>query len=731
MAFLILYRNQYKNLKKDKRKKTRIFQIFFLLVLGIWGAHATGAEDAYGEAFYNRIKGLSDNAEQFDSSHYYYQRLVPPVESNIVHPTSSADLSITCFIRNESGATINLASSLEHPSTYRNGEYCVTITIDRGSISKVTSNTGEVDLSGFRRDSKRNIMQACFANLDDLREKVRAGNIYGYSQETWFDESTGISLTVQDNIRKNIKIRSMALCFSEEERTTDIYFDVCSKENESEFFDPIKKSIITSHDELPAPSNFPKDIYFIKSGDKISKLQKEGKLREVFKNQSGSNVRSLWIKNSSFQKRVKNDRNDGIVYISADLPSQYRYGETDIDFKGLLIKGNVVEGQYFVLDGATTSSYSERYLYKKAGNQLFCVKLNKGEIKYTDSTGLEWPSSAENTVEYLTKHRHLSGASQTGSHNIEGFYQISGRPSGQMQNWLIFKDETNQSALFSTEFPRISVSDLSPDILKNDQKKDEEITFINFLSDWDLVQSITLEINNFSNHFTIYTSEEETMKYYSNDFARLNARMFNDVVEKDIYAKRSGYFYGDTVKKAIEKTETKRYINFLKQIEKIKIHDLSLFAISPDIRWLLLVNSGNSRPVSYAYLYSESTNLLNEFFSTLKLFTNLETINFKKFFHPLTEEGFFGEKKHTEPIIDNLKELLKDLSKLKVLKIEYSTYEMMRDNSDLVKYLKKLKLCIHHTPENQKEAIKSTLSGGQGEVFFENDLPPPSGCVIS
>lgn len=63
MTFLILYRNQYKNLKKDKRKKTRIFQIFFLLLSGIWGAHATGTEDAYGEAFYNRIKGLSDNAE--------------------------------------------------------------------------------------------------------------------------------------------------------------------------------------------------------------------------------------------------------------------------------------------------------------------------------------------------------------------------------------------------------------------------------------------------------------------------------------------------------------------------------------------------------------------------------------------------------------------------------------------------------------------------------------------
>jgi len=179
MTFLVLYRNQYKNLKKDKRKKTRVFQLFFLLLSGIWGAHATGTEDAYGEAFYNRIKGLSDNAEQFDSSHYYYQRLVPPVESNIVHPTSSADLSITCFIRNESGETINLASSLEHPSTYRNGEYCVTITRDRGSISKVTLNTREIDLTKFEKDSKRNIMQASFDNLDDLRQKVRAGNIYG------------------------------------------------------------------------------------------------------------------------------------------------------------------------------------------------------------------------------------------------------------------------------------------------------------------------------------------------------------------------------------------------------------------------------------------------------------------------------------------------------------------------------------------------------------------------
>ncbi|HAL95653.1 MAG TPA: hypothetical protein DCP55_06925, partial [Chitinophagaceae bacterium] len=293
MNFLILYRNQYKNLKKDKRKKTRILQIFFLLVLGIWEIHSTEAE--YREAFFNRIKGLSDNAEQFDSSHYYYQELAPTIESNITNHGSNDLFVINCSLQNESGETINLPSSLEHPSTYSNGEYCVTITSDRGSISKVTLNTREIDLSGFRRYSKQNIMQASLANLDDLKEKVRAGNIYGYSQETWLDESTGLSFTVQNNIRKNIKIRSMALCFSEEERTTDIYFDVCSKENESEFFDPIKKSITTLHDELPSPSNFPKDIYVIKNGDTISRLKKEGKLREVFKNQSESNVRSLWI----------------------------------------------------------------------------------------------------------------------------------------------------------------------------------------------------------------------------------------------------------------------------------------------------------------------------------------------------------------------------------------------------------------------------------------------------
>lgn len=706
MTFLVLYRNQYKNLKKDKRKKTRIFQIFFLVLSCIWGAHATGAEDAYGEAFYNRIKGLSDNAEQFDSSHYYYQRLVPPVESNIVHPTSSADLSITCFIRNESGETINLASSLEHPSTYRNGEYCVTITIDRGSISKVTSNTGEIDLSGFRRDSKRNIMQASFANLDDLREKVRAGNIYGYSQETWFDQSTGISFTIQNNIRKNIKIRSMALCFSEEERTTDIYFDVCSKENESEFFDPIKKSITTLHDELPSPSNFPKDIYVIKNGDKISKLKKEGKLREVFKNQSGSNVRSLWIKNSSFQKRVKNNR---IVYISAQLPSQYRYGEPDIDFKGLLIEGNVVKGQYFILDGEIESSYSKTYLYKKADNQLFCVKANKGKIKYTDSTDLEWPGSGENTIKYLTKHRHLSGASQSRSPNIEGFYQISGRPISQMQNWLIFKDETNPSALFSTEFPCITVADFSPDTFKNDQKKEEEIAFIGFLSSWELVQYVFLNLGDFdmSGWIGICTNDNSGTRHWG----------------------RSHYF-GNTVEGTIGDSHLGKFADFLSKIEIRKISGLKISAFSPSIERLYHADSDG---VSSEYLYSDSVELIKKFFNGLTRFKKATEIEFVYDFRSVVNgrHWYTRDLLYTnDPIIEGFK-IIVSLTELKKLKLSYLSYDKIKNNPSLVGKIKNLKLCLYNTPENQKEAIKSTLSGGQGEVFFENDLPPPSGCVIS
>lgn len=701
MNFLILYRNQYKNLKKDKRKKTRIFQIFFLVLSCIWGAHATGAEDAYGEAFYNRIKGLSDNAEQFDSSHYYYQRLVPPVESNIVHPTSSADLSITCFIRNESGETINLASSLEHPSTYRNGEYCVTITRDRGSISKVTLNTREIDLTKFEKDSKRNIMQASFANLDDLREKVRAGNIYGYSQETWFDESTGISFTLQNNIRKNIKIRSMALCFSEEERTTDIYFDVCSKENESEFFDPIKKSITTLHDELPSPSNFPKDIYVIKNGDTISRLKKEGKFREIFK--AGSNVRSLWIENSSFQKRVKNNR---IVYISAQLPSQYRYGEPDIDFKGLLIEGNVVKGQYFILDGEIESSYSKTYLYKKADKQLFCVKANKGKIKYTDSTDLEWLGSAENTIKYLTKDRPLPGASQTGSHNIEGFYRINGTQIGQRQNWLIFKDETNPSALFSTEFPCISVSDFSPETFKNDQKKEEEIAFIDFLSDWDLVKSLALAFD-----ITI------TKKFkYSGDCLSFEG---------------GTYINNNRVSELLKKSLIVHFINFLDKVTASKISVLKLPNIDFNVCYTEL-GGDPSAPMSVVRTNFESSHkMLKDFFLKLKKFHRLNEIDFEGALHPLFMNRWWGGlSENTDPIVTEL-DNFSWLKELKILKLDYSTYEMIKNNSDLVRNLKKLKLYLCHTPENQKEAIKSTLSGGQGEVFFENDLPPPSGCVIS
>jgi len=697
MTFLVLYRNQYKNLKKDKRKKTRVFQLFFLLLSGIWGAHATGTEDAYGEAFYNRIKGLSDNAEQFDSSHYYYQRLVPPVESNIVHPTSSADLSITCFIRNESGETINLASSLEHPSTYRNGEYCVTITRDRGSISKVTLNTREIDLTKFEKDSKRNIMQASFDNLDDLRQKVRAGNIYGYSQETWFDESTGISFTVQNNIRKNIKIRSMALCFSEEERTTDIYFDVCSKENESEFFDPIKKSITTLHDELPAPSNFPKDIYVIKNGDTISRLKKEGKFREIFK--AGSNVRSLWIENSSFQKRVKNNR---IVYISAQLPSQYRYGEPDIDFKGLLIEGNVVKGQYFILDGEIESSYSKTYLYKKADKQLFCVKANKGKIKYTDSTDLEWLGSAENTIKYLTKDRPLPGASQTGSHNIEGFYRINGTQIGQRQNWLIFKDETNPSALFSTEFPCISVSDFSPDTFKNDQKKEEEIAFIDFLSVWDHVQSLSLEFN------------VEVTKQFNGE-ARGGA--------------------GGILNNSNDEVKIKRFFEFLQELKPEKVSIIKLPHVDFNV-WSSRMSNSTWHSESIVTLSEKgSIKFLDDFFEHLGKFSKLEKVDFE-FLYPIQRSSWYrtNGRMHyniADPTISGLKKLFSSLTKIKVLKMTYPTYDMIKEDSVLINHINKLHLHLYHIPhgdEALKKTIKTNLSGGQ--VTFDED-PPSSGCVIS
>ena len=708
MNFLILYRNQYKNLKKDKRKKTRILQIFFLLVLGIWEIHSTEAE--YREAFFNRIKGLSDNAEQFDSSHYYYQELAPTIESNITNHGSNDLFVINCSLQNESGETINLPSSLEHPSTYRNGEYCVTITSDRGSISKVTLNTREIDLSGFRRYSKQNIMQASLANLDDLKEKVRAGNIYGYSQETWLDESTGLSFTVQNNIRKNIKIRSMALCFSEEERTTDIYFDVCSKENESEFFDPIKKSITTLHDELPSPSNFPKDIYVIKNGDTISRLKKEGKLREVFKNQSESNVRSLWIKNSSFQKRVKNN---GIMYIATQLPNQYRYGELDIDFKSLLTEGNVVKGQYFILDGATTSSYSESYLYKKANEQLFCVKLNNGKIKYTDSTDLEWLGSAENPIEYLTKDRPLLGASQTGSHNVEGFYQISGRPIGQMQNWLIFKNETNPSALFSTEFPCISVSDFSPDTFKNDQKKDEEIAFIKFLSDWDLVQSIEL---NFDKNFI------------TNKFSKANEG--NGGIYIGI---PSATYIGRT---NLVKSIVERALKFFDDINPSKISIIKSPQVDFNIWSKMMVTNafpggGGERSVMGRMYFEESLGLLKDFFTKLKRFNKLREIDFEGALQPLYETSWLVIWEKPEPIIDELQKFLELSRELKVLKMDYSTYEMIKNNTNLITAIKRIHLHLHHIPHGDKalkEDIKNSLSGG--EVTFHED-PPSSGCVIS
>jgi hypothetical protein len=704
MTFLILYRNQYKNLKNYKQKKTRTLQIFFLLVLGIWEINGTEAE--YREAFYNRIKGLSDNAEQFDSSHYYYQELAPTIESNITNHGSN-DLSvINCSLQKESGETIKLASSSEYPSTYRNGEYCVTITSDRGSISKVTLDNREIGLGSFRKDSKRNIMQASFANLDDLREKVRAGNIYGYSQETWLDESTGLSFTVQNNIRKNIKIRSMALCFSEEERTTDIYFDVCSKESESEFFDPIKKSIITLHDELSAPTNFPKDTYFIKSGDKISKLKKEGKLREVFKNQSEPNVRTLWIKNSSFQKRVKNN---GIMYIATQLPSQYRYGEPDIDFKGLLTEGNVVEGQYFILDGEIEASYSKTYLYKKADNQLFCVKANKGKIKYTDSTDLEWSGSAENTIKYLTKDRPLPGASQTGSHNIEGFYQISGRPIGQRQNWLIFKDETNPSALFSTEFPCITVSDFSPDTFKNDQKKDEEIAFIKFLSDWDLVQYVFLNLGDFdmSGWIGICTNDNSGTRHWGR-----------------------GHYFGNTVEGTIRDSHLGKFADFVSKIEIRKISGLKISAFSPSIERLYHADSDG---VSSEYLYSDSVELIKKFFNGVTRFKKTTKLEFVHDFRSVVNgrHWYTRDLLYTnDPIIEGFKTIV-SLTELKELKLSYLSYDKIKSNPSLVGKIKNLKLCLYNTPENQKEAINSTLSGGEGEVFFENDLVPASGCVIS
>lgn len=676
-------------------------QIFFLLVLGIWEINGTEAE--YREAFYNRIKGLSDNAEQFDSSHYYYQELAPTIESNITNHGSN-DLSvINCSLQKESGETIKLASSSEYPSTYRNGEYCVTITSDRGSISKVTLDNREIGLGSFRKDSKRNIMQASFANLDDLREKVRAGNIYGYSQETWLDESTGLSFTVQNNIRKNIKIRSMALCFSEEERTTDIYFDVCSKESESEFFDPIKKSIITLHDELSAPSNFPRDIYVIKNGDKIS-LKKEGKLREVFKNQSGPNVRTLWIKNSSFQKRVKNN---GIMYIATQLPSQYRYGQPDIDFKGLLTEGNVVEGQYFILDGEIEASYSKTYLYKKAENQLFCVKHNNGKIKYTDSTDLEWSGSAENTIKYLTKDRPLPGASQTGSHNIEGFYQISGRPIGQRQNWLIFKDETNSSALFSTEFPCITVSDFSPDTFKNDQKKDEEIAFIDFLSSWNIVQSLSLEFN------------VEVTKQFDGE-ARRGA--------------------GGIRANSNDEVKIERFFKFLQELKSTVLEKVFIIKL-PHVDfnvWSSRTSNSTWHSESIVTLSEKrSIKLLDDFFEHLGEFSKLEEIDFE-FLYPIQRSSWYrtNGRMHYNiptPTISGLEKLFLSLTKIKVLKMAYPTYDMMKNDSILINNVRARNLHLHlyhipHGDEALKETIKNSLSGG--EVTFHED-PPSSGCVIS
>ncbi len=703
MNFLILYLNQYKNLKKYKQKKIRIFQIsFLLLVSGISGVQGTESEYTYGEAFYDRIKGLSDNVDQFDSTHYYFQSLVPPIESNILEHGSEDLIICNVFVQDERGETSNL--DLDTSAEIYTNERCeVKIKVQRGSIVEVIFNTRDIDLRGFRINPKWNIMQPSFDSLDDLKEKVRSGNIYGYREEKWFDESTGLSFTVQNNIRRNIKVLSMALCFNEDELTTDIYFDVCLKENNIEFFEPIKKSITTLHDELPSSSNFPKDIYVIKNGDTISKLKKEGKRREIFKNQSGSNVRSLWIKNNSFQKRVKNNE---IIYISTQLPSQYRYGEPDIDFKGLLIEGNVEKGQYFFLNGKIEDSYSKTYLYKKADKHLFFVKLNKGRIKYTDSTDLEWNSSQKIDIEYLTKDRPLVGASQTGSHNIEGFYQINRRTIGQIQNWLIFKDETNSSTLFSTEFPCISISDFSPDTFKNDQKKDEEIAFINFLSDWDLVQSLSL----------IFSIEVNTK--------------FTD---------HGLYFNGGIEISRIENSPSKRFLKILqkelkgKTLNKISVIKLPYVDFNV---WRHFPSSSHwGTPGTIRFYQEKSVELLNDLFQSLKRFSELREIDFE-FLYPIQEKAWIrtnGSMYYnvSAPITSGLKDLFSSLTNLKILKIDYPTYDMIKDDSDLVKRLKNLKLYLYNTPpdETLKQTVKNTF--GQGEVIFEKDLPPPASCIIS
>jgi hypothetical protein len=396
------------------------------------------------------------------------------------------------------------------------------------------------------------------------------------------------------------------------------------------------------------------------------------------------------------------------MYIATQLPSQYRYGQPDIDFKGLLTEGNVVEGQYFILDGEIEASYSKTYLYKKAEeeDQLFCVKHNNGKIKYTDSTDLEWSGSAENTIKYLTKDRPLPGASQTQSHNIEGFYKTSGTPIDQMQDWLIFKDETNPSALFSTEFPCITVADFSPDTFKNDQKKDEEIAFIDFLSSWDHVQSLSLAFN-----------------------GKLHLNMSDEGVIKGTFCSEEEV--SQKLSKKIEQKCIKRFFQFLERISSGKIYALKMPGIDCNVIYVWAHARGGS---GTKYHFQSSQHVLDNFFQSLRRFNSLREIDFENALHPLREESWFGSCiEHKELINTKLLDLLNLLNGLNKLKIDYPTYFMIKDNPELVRRMKNLKLHLYQTARDEtlKETIRNTLSGGQGEVIFENDLPPSSGCVIS
>ncbi len=687
MNFLVLYRNQYKNLKKDKRKKTRIFQIFFLLVLGIWGIHGTEAEYTYREAFYNRIKGLSDNAEQFDSSHYYYQRLSPPLESR--RSNFDRNSVIKCFLTTQSGEEILFTNTSTSPNRFQEKNDRVVIDTS-ADIIKVMLDKKEVDIKRFRENSVWKLMlPASFGSLADLKEKVSAGTVYGYQEKTWNDESTG--LTFVANNYKNIKILSMAICFSEEERNTYVYYDVYDKESNSSC-SVFRGDIIDVHYEDSSVNAFPKDVYVVKNEPKISKLKKQGKIREIFRAQTGLNVRSSWIENDTFEKRIVSN---GVVrYISVQLPNQY-YGDVsymdDLDFKGLLIGTEFTEGQHFVINKSLTSSYSKDHVYKNSRGELFFIKLNKFIAKYTDNSDIDAKGlGAEKDVEYLVKNRPLVGAIQTASHNIEGFY------SG-IQNWNIMQDRANPTSSFCANFTRLECN------IEN--ATDEEASFVEFLNQWDSVNHIDLKIRNFTIDIENFNSFLEKIiginkKVISLDLS--NMLINSIVVEQRIVGLKS------PTRILVSENRTNSacvtffsHLKKFKQIEKLILNGLNMmYGYRPNNGWG--VYHGGSRYLSYER------------------------------FVPIIWEARWDGEDHNNKLYTEMVEYLKQLPKLKVLKIEHPTYEMIKDNADLVKYLKKLKLCIHHTPENQKEAIKSTLSGGQGEVTFENDLlPPSSGCVIS